>query len=180
MIRVKYSVALMAMAVFLCSAAVAQNAAELDKKVDEGMVKLRASSEAAKLLEKEAKGILLFPRVKKAGFIVGGQKGEGALRIGGVTKGYYKTTAASFGLQIGGQTFGYAMFFMNDGAMKYLKDKKGWEVGVGPTIVVADEGTAAALTNASGRKDIYVFFFGQKGLMAGLNIEGSKITKINK
>ncbi len=118
--------------------------------------------------------------MKKAGFIIGGQKGEGALRIGGVTKGYYRTTAASFGLQAGAQKFGYAMFFMNEGALKYLKDKKGWEVGVGPTIVVADEGTATALTNASGRKDIYVFFFGQKGLMAGLNIEGSKITKIDK
>jgi len=180
MIRVKYSVALIAMSAFLCSTAMAQNAAELDKKVDEGMVKLRRSSDAAIALEKEAKGILLFPRVKKAGFLIGGQKGEGALRIGGKTKGYYRTTAASFGLQAGAQTFGYAMFFMNDNALEYLQKSKGWEVGVGPTLVVVDEGAAAALTNASGRKDIYVFFFGQKGLMAGLNIEGSKITKINK
>src|SRR6185436_17506843 len=75
------------------------------------------------------KGILVFPTVKKAGFMVGGQRGEGALRVGGKTAGYYKTTAASFGLQAGGQKFSYAMFFMTDGALEYLKNSKGWEVG---------------------------------------------------
>ncbi len=180
MIRAKYTLALFAAAVLFSVAAMGQKAAELDKKVDEGMTRLLASSDAAKALAKGAKGILLFPSVKKAGFIVGGQYGEGALRINGATQGYYKTTAASFGLQAGGQKFGYAMFFMNEGAMKYLKESKGWEVGVGPSFVVVDEGIARSLTTSSARSDIYVFFFGQKGLMGGLGIQGSKITKIDK
>src|ERR1044072_6118604 len=119
---------------FLCIPIVlkAQKAAELDKKVSEAQAQLFASSPAAKNLATAAKGILIFPSVKKAGFIVGGQHGEGALRKAGRTAGYYKTTAASFGLQAGGQKFGYAMFFMTDGALEYLKSSKGWEVGVGP------------------------------------------------
>ena len=155
----------------------AQKAAELDKKVNEATAKLLASSEAAKNLSKVAKGILVFPTVKKAGFMVGGQRGEGALRVGGKTAGYYKTTAASFGLQAGGQKFSYAMFFMTDGALEYLKKSDGWEVGVGPSIVVVDEGAARALTTSTAKESIYVFFFGQKGLMAGLGIQGSKITE---
>jgi lipid-binding SYLF domain-containing protein len=157
----------------------AQKAAELDKKVDEATAKLFASSEAALKLSKVARGILVFPTVKKAGFMVGGQRGEGALRVGGKTAGYYKTTAASFGLQAGGQKFSYAMFFMTDGALEYLKSSKGWEVGVGPSIVVVDEGAARALTTSTAKESIYVFFFGQKGLMAGLGIQGSKITKFD-
>ena len=168
-------------AVVVCSnqSLQAQKAAELDKKVDEATAKLFAGSEAAKNLSKVAKGILVFPTVKKAGFMVGGQRGEGALRVGGKTTGYYKTTAASFGLQAGGQKFSYAMFFMTDGALEYLKNSKGWEVGVGPSIVVVDEGTARSLTTSTAKESIYVFFFGQKGLMAGLGIQGSKITKFD-
>ena len=156
----------------------AQNAADIDKKVTEATAKLYASSPAAKNLSKVAKGILVFPSVKKGGFIVGGQYGEGALRIGGKTTGYYKTTAASFGLQAGGQKFGYAMFFMTPAALEYLKKSDGWEIGTGPSIVVVDEGAARSLTNATARDDIYVFFFSQKGLMAGLGIQGSKISQI--
>ena len=166
-------------AVVVCSnqSLQAQKAAELDKKVDQALAKLLAESAAAKNLSKVAKGILVFPTVKKAGFMVGGQRGEGALRIGGKSTGYYKTTAASFGLQAGGQKFSYAMFFMTDGALEYLKSSKGWEVGVGPTIVVVDEGAALSLTTSTAKESIYVFFFGQKGLMAGLGIEGSKISQ---
>jgi lipid-binding SYLF domain-containing protein len=173
--------ALAVLVMFLCSTTAlrAQKAAELDKKVDEAQAKLYASSDAAKKLSTVAKGILVFPSVKKAGFVVGGQYGEGALRKGGKTVGYYKTTAASFGLQAGGQKFGYAMFFMTDGALEYLKGSKGWEVGVGPSIVVVDEGVARSLTTSTAKESIYVFFFGQKGLMAGLGIQGSKISEIH-
>jgi lipid-binding SYLF domain-containing protein len=167
-------------AILLCTTIVrAQKAAELDRKVDEAQAKLFATSPAAKNLSKSAKGILIFPTVKKAGFVVGGQYGEGALREGGKTVGYYKTTAASFGLQAGGQKFGYAMFFMTDGALEYLKSSKGWEVGVGPSVVVVDEGVARSLTTSTAKESIYVFFFGQKGLMAGLGIQGSKISQIH-
>ena len=180
-LRARYLlVTLTGLTILLCSTTVlrAQKAAKIDKNVTEATAKLYSSSAAAKKLSTVAKGILVFPSVKKAGFIVGGQYGEGALRLAGKTTGYYKTTAASFGLQAGGQKFGYAMFFMTPGALEYLNKSDGWEIGVGPSIVVVDEGVARSLTTSSARDDIYVFFFGQKGLMAGLGIQGSKISKI--
>ena len=178
----RYLMLLLALTAMVCggvTAVKAQKAAELNKKVDEATAQLYAGTPAAKELSKVAKGILVFPSIKKAGFIVGGQHGEGVMRVKGKTTGYYKTTAGSFGLQAGAQKFGYAMFFMTDSALGYLKSSKGWEVGVGPSIVVVDEGAARALTTSTARSDIYVFFFGQKGLMAGLGIQGSKITEIH-
>jgi lipid-binding SYLF domain-containing protein len=157
----------------------AETAAEIDRDVDSAIEKLFASSPAAKELSKVSKGILVFPDVIKAGLIIGGQYGKGALRVGGKTVGYYSTAAASYGLQAGAQSFGYAMFFMTEGALEYLKKSSGWEVGVGPSIVVVDEGLARSLSTTTAKEDIYVFFFSQKGLMAGLGIQGSKITQIN-
>ena len=111
--------------------------------------------------------------------MIGGQYGEGALLIKGKTAGYYKTVAASYGLQAGAQSFGYAMLLMTDEALNYLEKSSGWELGVGPSIVVVDAGKAKSLTTTTAKDDIYAFFFGQEGLMAGLGIQGSKITKID-
>jgi len=158
--------------------ATAGSAAEIDRDADAALKDLYASTPAAKELAKVAKGILVFPRIVKGGLIVGGQYGEGALRKGGKTAGYYRTVAASYGLQVGVQAFGYAMFFIRDEALEYLKKSDGWELGVGPNITVVDKGAAVALTTTTAKDDIYVFFFDQKGLMAGLGIQGSKITKI--
>ena len=156
----------------------AETAAQIDRDVDNAIAKLYAGTPAAKEISKVAKGILVFPNVIKGGLVVGGQYGEGALRIDGKTTGYYSTAAASYGLQIGAQTFGYAMFFMTESALKYLENSSGWEVGVGPSFVVVDEGKAKSLTTTTAKEDIYVFFFSQKGLMAGLGVQGSKITQI--
>lgn len=156
----------------------AETAAELDRDVDNAIAKLYASAPVAKELSGIAEGILVFPNVVKAGLLVGGQYGEGALRVHGKTVGYYSTAAASYGLQVGAQEFGYAMIFMNESALNYLKKSSGWEVGVGPSFVVVDEGKARSLTTTTAKDDIYVFFFGQKGLMAGLGVQGSKITQI--
>jgi len=156
----------------------AASAAVIDKEVDLAIEKLYASTPAAKELAKVSKAVLVFPDVVKAGLIVGGQYGEGALRVDGKTVGYYNTVAASYGLQAGAQSFGYAMFLMNDSALNYLKKSEGWEVGVGPTVVVMDEGLAKNLTTSTAKDDIYAFIFGQKGLMAGIGIQGSKITRI--
>lgn len=87
--------------------------------------------------------------------------------------------AGSYGLQAGVQSFGYAMFFMNDAALASLDNAKGFEVGVGPSIVVLDEGMAKKATSTTLRDDVYAFVFGQRGLMAGLGLQGSKITRIN-
>ena len=158
----------------------AGTAAEIDRDVDSALLKLYEKTPAARELSKVAKGILVFPDIVKAGFIVGGQFGEGALRIDGKTAGYYSTVAASYGLQIGAQSFGYALFFITDSSLDYLKKSEGWEIGVGPSVVVVDEGIARSLTTTTAKSDIYAFFFDQKGLMAGLGLQGSKITKIDK
>ena len=156
----------------------AATAAEIDGNVDAALKTLYATSPAAKELSKVAKGVLVFPEIVKGGVIIGGQYGVGALRKEGKTEGYYNTAAASYGLQLGLQKFGYAMFLMTDSAMEYLNKSSGWEIGVGPSIVIVDEGIAKSLTTTTAKEDIYAFFFSQKGLMAGLGLQGSKITRI--
>ena len=158
----------------------AASAAEIDRDVNASLKVLYAKSQSARALSEKAVGILVFPAIAKAGFIVGGQYGQGALRKGGRTTGYYSTAAASYGLQAGLQKFGYALFFMSDSAMGYLDRSDGWEIGTGPSIVIVDVGAAGALTTTTAKSDIYAFFFNQKGLMAGIGLQGSKITKINK
>lgn len=154
--------------------------AEIDRDVDYALQDLYASTPAARTLARRAKGILVFPRIVKAGFMVGAQYGRGgALRVRGRTAGYYNSVAASYGLQAGVQSFGYALFFMDHEAMEYLNRSEGWELGVGPSIVVVDEGMAKTLTTTTAKDSVYAFIFGQKGLMAGLGIQGSKITRIH-
>ena len=110
----------------------------------------------------------------------GGQIGEGALLKGGKPVAYYNTVAASYGLQAGVQTFGYALFFMNDKSLDYLDKSEGFELGVGPSIVVVDEGMGKSMTSTTVTQDVYAFIFSQKGLMGGLGLQGSKITRISK
>ncbi len=173
------SILAVAALLFTAFAASAETAAQIDRDANSALAKLYAGSPAAKDLSRVARGILVFPNVVKGGLIVGGQYGTGALRVGGKTVGYYNTAAASYGLQAGAQTFGYAMFFMTKSSLEYLKKSSGWEVGVGPTVVVVDEGLSRSLSTSTAKDDIYTFFFSQKGLMAGLSVEGTKITKIH-
>ncbi|HTY21391.1 MAG TPA: lipid-binding SYLF domain-containing protein, partial [Geobacteraceae bacterium] len=153
--------------------------AEINRDVNSALQKLYDSTPLATMLAGKARGILVFPSIVKAGLMVGGQLGDGALRVNGKTTGYYRSVALSYGLQAGVQSFGYALFFMNDSALNYLKKSKGWEIGVGPSIVIVDKGVAKSLTTTTAKDDIYAFFFDQKGLMAGLGLQGTKITRIN-
>jgi len=159
--------------------ALAVTADEIDAKVDVALEELYKTTPVARELAKTAKGILVFPDIIKAGLIIGGQYGTGALRVAGKTTGYYNSAEGSFGLQAGAQQFGYALFFMSESALTYLTNSKGWELGVGPNIVVMDDGKATAYTTTTLKDEIYAFFFDQEGLMAGIGIQGSKITKIN-
>ncbi|MGZ8196498.1 MAG: lipid-binding SYLF domain-containing protein [Methylosarcina sp.] len=155
------------------------SAAQIDRDVDFALSELYENNPAARKLAKQAKGILVFPRIVKAGFMVGAQYGRGgALRVRGRTVGYYNSVAASYGMQAGVQAYGYALFFMSDVSMDYLNRSEGWEIGVGPSIVVVDAGTAKSLTTTTARDNIYAFIFGQRGLMAGIGLQGSKITRI--
>jgi len=153
-------------------------ASELVTTSKAALTQLQAKAPLAKQLTAKAHAILVFPKVTKAGLMVGGQYGEGALLKNGAASAYYKTTGASFGLQAGGQAYGYAMFFMNAKALAELDNAKGFEVGVGPSIVMVDEGMAKTTTTNTLKDDIYAFVFAQKGLMAGLGLQGNKITKI--
>lgn len=158
----------------------AASAAELDREAGAALSKLYASQPSAKVLSQKAKGILVFPTMVKAGFMFGGQVGDGVLRKQGRTAGFYNSVAASYGFQAGVQAFGYALFFMSDAALDQLDSTRGFELGVGPSLVVVDEGVGKSITSNTITSDVYAFIFDQKGLMAGLGIQGSKITKIDK
>lgn len=161
------------------AALAAEDAAEISKNAHAALGSLYAKVDGAKALGAKAHAILVFPKVTKAGLGIGGQAGEGALIKGGKTVAYYRTAGASFGLQAGAQTYGYALFFMNAKALEQLDRADGFEVGVGPSIVVMDEGKAKSSTTTTMKEDIFAFIFGQKGLMAGLGIQGNKISKIH-
>lgn len=162
----------------LPAAASAADRAALERDARAALQKLTNTVPAAKSLSTSATAVLVFPKVTKAGLGVGGQYGDGVLFRQGKVAGYYNTSGASFGLQAGAQQFGYAMFMMNDKAVGALSANEGFEVGVGPSVVVMDEGKAKTLTTTTAKDDIYAFIFGQKGLMAGLGLQGNKITRL--
>lgn len=151
---------------------------DLDRKALSTLQGLYAKVPAAKALGPRAHAILVFPSITKAGLGVGGQYGDGALIRGGKVIAHYNTAGASYGLQAGAQQFAYAMFFMNDKALKQLDRAEGFEVGVGPSVVVVDEGMGKMTTTNTLGNDVYAFVFGQKGLMAGAGLQGNKITRI--
>ena len=158
----------------------AASATDLNRDARAELRRLYRTTPSAKVLGEKAKAILVFPSIVKGGFIVGGAYGEGVLYKGAETAGYYNSVAASWGLQAGVQSFGYVLFLMTDEAVAYLAKSEGWEIGVGPSIVIVDKGMANSLTTTTGKSDIYAFIFNQKGLMAGIGLQGSKITKIEK
>ena len=156
------------------------SAADITRDSNAALQDLYASHPDARKLAKRAKGVLVFPGVVKAGFLVGAQYGSGgALFKKGRTAGYYNIVAGSYGLQAGVQSFSYALFFMDNESLNYLDRSEGWEIGVGPSVVIVDEGVARSLTSTTLQNGVYAFIFDQKGLMAGLGLQGSKISRIN-
>jgi len=158
----------------------AASAKELNRESSAALVKLYEKSQPARLLRDHAKAVLVFPDMYKAGFLFGGQIGEGVLLRGGKPVAYYNSVAASYGLQAGAQRFGYALFFMNEKALEYLDKSEGFELGVGPSIVIVEAGMGKSMTSTTLTQDVYAFIFDQQGLMAGIGIQGSKITRISK
>ena len=158
----------------------AQGRGALEADAKRAYNNLVAKVPAAKALSKSAVAVLVFPKILKAGLVIGGQSGDGVLLRGGKAEGYYNTSGASYGLQAGAQEFGYAMFFMNEKALKTLTETDGFEVGVGPSVVVVDEGMGKSVTSITMKDDVYAFIFAQKGLMAGVGLQGNKITRLAK
>ena len=156
------------------------SASQISRDSRAALKSLYTQNSAARALGKKAKGVLVFPSVVKGGLIIGAQAGNGAMiRDTGEISGFYQTAAASYGLQAGVQEFGYAIFLMDDSAFRNINSSGGWEVGSSPSLVVVDKGMATSLTTTTMNKSTYAFFFNQRGLMGGLGLQGSKITRIH-
>jgi lipid-binding SYLF domain-containing protein len=169
-----------AFAVVAPAPAHAESAASLEADASAALKALYQTTPGSKELAAKAKAIVVFPTIVKAGFIVGGAYGQGVKFRGDEVVGYYSSVAGSYGLQAGAQAFGYALFLMTEDAVRYLDRSEGFELGVGPSFVIVDSGIAKNLSTTTLKKDVYGFIFDQKGLMAGIGIQGTKITRISK
>ena len=165
--------------VLIPTMSLAASASAIDRDARASLAKLYQNTPGAKALADKAVAVLVFPSIVKGGFIIAGQFGDGALRKGGKTVAYYRSLAASFGYQAGAQAFGYVLFFMDTASVQYLDNSAGFELGTGPSLVVLDAGFGKNLSTTTLQKGIYAFIFDQKGLMGGIGIQGTKITKIN-
>ncbi len=162
------------------SAAQAATAEDLNRDSAQALQNLKQTNRTAADIAKNARAILIFPNIVKAGLVFGGAYGEGTMMKSGKVVDYYNSVTGSWGLQAGAQSYGYVVFLMNDKAVDYVVKSAGWEVGVGPTVVVVDEGMAKNLSTSTLKDDAYAFIFNQQGLMAGVSIEGTKISRINR
>ena len=153
---------------------------EIDANIDEALVKFYEESAAGKRLAGRAKGMLVFPRVVKAGISIGGEYGEGALLIGGDKVEYYNTAGASIGFQLGAQIKSQIIMFMTDDALDEFRSSDGWEAGIDGSVAVVEFGTGGEISSNSAQQPIIGFIFSNKGLMYNLTFEGSKMTKIDR
>lgn len=166
--------------VLLSNSAQAESATVIDVKVNEALGKFHKEVKSAKELVSKSLGILVFPSVIKAGIGIGGEYGEGALRINGKTVDYYNTATVSIGLQLGAQAKTVILLFMTKEALTNFQNSEGWEVGIDGSVALVNVGAGGSLDTANIKEPILGFVIGQKGLMYNLTLEGSKITKINK
>jgi lipid-binding SYLF domain-containing protein len=180
-IRLGFAVATLTLSInsAMPAASLAASASSIDRSATQALATLYKNTPGAKALADKSVGVLVFPSIVKGGFIIAGQFGDGALRKNGKTVAYYRSLAASYGFQAGAQAFGYVLFFMDDDSLRYLDNSAGFELGTGPSLVVLDAGFGKNLSTTTLQKGIYAFIFDQKGLMGGVGIQGSKITKIN-
>jgi lipid-binding SYLF domain-containing protein len=157
-----------------------KNNIKLNQSAQAALNQLLKTNPTASNLNSKAVSVLVFPNITKAGVMIGGHYGDGVLLTKGKPSAYYNTTGVSYGMQIGAQEYGYALFFMTKNSITALDSTQGFEIGVGPSIVVVDDGFAKSSTSINLQNDIYAFIFNQKGLMAGVGIQGNKITKLDK
>ncbi len=153
---------------------------EINVSVDVTLKNFYKNVKGAKEYLKTAKGVLVFPSVYKAGFGIGGEYGEGALRIGGKTVEYYSTVAGSFGFQLGAQKKTLILVFTQKEALKSFRESNGWKAGVDGSVALVTVGIGGSIDTTNIKDPIVAFAFDQKGLMYNLTIEGSKFSKIKK
>jgi len=155
----------------------APSAAEVNRDAAAALERLHRTKPITRELAQKAAAILVFPEVVKAGLMIGGEIGYGALRRQGRTVAHYRTYSVSYGLQVGAQKYAYALFLMNEAAVEWLERSDGWEIGTGPSFVLVDDGFAARMSSTTLTQDVYGFVFGQSGLMAGIGLSGTKIQR---
>ena len=160
--------------------ALAASAEDLKADAAQALTALYKERPVAEVVSKNAKAILVFPKIVKAGLVFGGSYGEGVLMKGDVVSEYFNSVSASWGWQEGAKSYAYFVFLMSDQAVDYLAKSKGWEFGIGPTVVVVNEGVAKNLSTTTLKDDAYAFIADQQGLMASLSIEGTKISQIKR
>ena len=158
----------------------AATAANLERDSAQSLQGLYKTNPTAQAIGAKAKAILVFPKIVKAGLVFGGSYGEGVLMKDSHVADYYNSVSASWGWQAGAETYAYFVFLMSDKAVNYLASSRGWEFGVGPTVVVVNEGVARNLSTSTLKDDAYAFISDQRGLMASLSIEGTKISRIKR
>lgn len=174
------SIAVLTLAAALATpAALAESAAEIDIKVDATLQQFKTEVEGGEAFLAQASGVLIFPKVIKAGLIIGGEHGKGALRVDGKSVGYYSTTAGSIGLQAGAQAKSEVIVFMTKDALAAFQTSSGWEAGVDGNIAVIEWGAGQSLTTVDVKDPIVGFIFGNTGLMFDLSFEGSKFNKLD-
>jgi len=167
-------------ALFLTSIVMAASAAKLDKDADAAVVTFRNEVNGADVFLNQAAGYLVFPRVIKVGIGIGGETGEGVLRVGGKTVDYYRTSAGSIGFQLGAQAKSIVIAFMTKEALDKFRNSSGWKVGVDGSVALIDLGAGKTLDSDNIRDPVVGFIFGSKGLMYNLTLEGSKFSKLDK
>jgi lipid-binding SYLF domain-containing protein len=160
--------------------AFAKSAEEIDSEANQALDTLYAESSAAKELGAKAQGILVFPSITKGGLIVGGEYGEGALRVDGKTQAYYSSASGSVGLQIGISSRSLVILFMTDEALNAFTSADGWEAGVNADVTVVDVGATGSLDTTTAQAPVIAFNFGEGGLMAGVSVEGTKVSKLDR
>ena len=172
------AVAALALGAANVASAQSPNAENLDRSADQALQHLYETNPVARTLGEKSRAVLIFPSIVKAGLVFGAGYGEGELKQGSKVDGYYNSFTGSWGLQAGAQSYGYVVFLMTGKAVDYIHETHGWEIGVGPTVVVVDEGVAKNLSTSTLKDDAYAVIFDQRGLMAGVSIEGTKISHV--
>lgn len=165
---------------FLSATAFAASKAEIDANVAATLTEFYTTSNAGQKLAQQAAGMLVFPRVIKAGIGIGGEYDEGALIVGGSTVAYYNTASASIGFQLGAQVKSQIIMFMDGEALDKFRSSDGWEAGVDGSVAIVEFGAAEEISSNSAQQPIIGFIFSNKGLMYNLTFEGSKMTKIDR
>ncbi len=167
-------------AMLFAGSVLAASAEKLDLEADKALEVFREEIKGSEVFLNQAAGYLVFPRVIKIGIGIGGETGEGVLRVGGQTIDYYRTSAGSFGLQLGAQAKSVVIVFMTKDSLKKFRDSNGWKVGIDGSVALVDVGAGKTIDSQNISDPVVGFIFGSKGLMYNLTLEGSKISKLDK